>query len=356
MAARCEKAVRAEADGGVIPASAGSPPPSQLFYAAMGFSRRRVSTGGFRRRAQGFGWRAPRLIGRFRSLGAGRFLLRPPSMAGMGWLGATSRKERPDAVRRGLQGVVIATARASAAGAVRQRTAVSGKEPELLARFSRKGPWVPKNKKPTSGWKWASDAFARRSSVYPLPVRGGGAFRRSYLVDLPGGDGLQAHEGSRATHMGGRSGHGVQRAVHGIGYCGKCASDVWTLTLIGTSPFFFKGCAKVFFAWAILAAEQRGKPEGTTEGNEGNKGPMDRELRERPLAVLAGLMGFRLPASERPGRASFRIFLRSLRYLLSLPRPLTSGGRAGLRRCRRWRGAARRRPRRADARCARGRA
>ena len=71
--------------------------------------------------------------------------------------------------------------------------------------------------------------------------------------------------------MGGRSGHGVQRAVHGIGYCGKCASDVWTLTLIGTSPFFFKGCAKVFFAWAILAAEQRGKPEGTTEGNEGNK-------------------------------------------------------------------------------------
>ena len=230
----------------------------------------------------------------------------------------------------------------------------SGKEPELLARFSRKGPWVPKNKKPTSGWKWASDAFARRSSVYPLPVRGGGAFRRSYLVNLPGCDGLQAHRGSQATHrMGGRSGHGVHRAVHGIRYCGKCASDVWTLTLIGTSPFFFKGCAKVFFAWAILAAEQRGKPEGTTEGNEGNKGPMDRELRERPLAVLAGLMGFRLPASERPGRASFRIFLRSLRYLLSLPRPLTSGGRAGLRRCRRWRGGAGRRARRADARCGR---
>ena len=73
---------------------------------------------------KGLGRRAPRPIGRFRSLGAGRFLLRPPSMAGMGWLGATSRKERPDAVRRGLQGVVIATARASAAGAVRQRTAV----------------------------------------------------------------------------------------------------------------------------------------------------------------------------------------------------------------------------------------
>lgn len=45
---------------------------------------------------KGLGRRAPRPIGRFRSLGAGRFLLRPPSVAGMGWLGTTGRKERPE--------------------------------------------------------------------------------------------------------------------------------------------------------------------------------------------------------------------------------------------------------------------
>ena len=302
----------------------------------IGFNRRRSSAGGFRRRAPRDWAGAPRVpsVGSGRSAQEDFSCVRPQWP---GWDGWAQPAERNGRMRCAEVCKASSSRRRGPRLPVRSVSGprFSGKEPELLARFSRKGPWVPKNKKPTSGWKWASDAGANCSSVFPLPVRAGGAFRRSYLVDLPGGDGLQAHEGSRATHMGGRSGHGVQRAVHGIGYCGKCASDVWTLTLIGTSPFFFKGCAKVFFAWAILAAEQRGKPEGTTEGNEGNKGPMDRELRERPLAVLAGLMGFRLPASERPGRASFRIFLRSLRYLLSLPRPLTSGGRAGLRRCRR---------------------
>ena len=51
---------------------------------------------------KGLGRRAPRPIGRFRSLGAGRFLLRPPSVAGMGWLGTTSRKERPECGAPGL--------------------------------------------------------------------------------------------------------------------------------------------------------------------------------------------------------------------------------------------------------------
>ena len=51
---------------------------------------------------KGFGRRAPRPIGRFRSLGAGRFLLRPPSVAGMGWLGTTGRKERPECGAPGL--------------------------------------------------------------------------------------------------------------------------------------------------------------------------------------------------------------------------------------------------------------
>jgi len=51
---------------------------------------------------EGLGRRAPRPIGRSRSLGAGRFLLRPPSVAGMGWLGTTGQRERPECGAPGL--------------------------------------------------------------------------------------------------------------------------------------------------------------------------------------------------------------------------------------------------------------
>ncbi len=245
-----------------------------LFCAAMGFSRRRSSAGGFR-------WRAPRDWAgapRVPSVGPGRSAqedfscVRPRWPGWDGWAQPAKGNGR-NAVRRGWQ----RRRHRDDTGPGGRWGRLGGRgfcanEPLLVGGSSRMGRWVPKKKKPTSGWKWASDAFARCSSVLPLPVRDGGAFRRSYLVNLPGGDGLQAHRGSQATHrMGGRSGEGVHRAVHGRRYCRKCANSVWTQILIGTSPIFFKGCAKVFFAWTFSGttrSESRRRRQKTTKGTK----------------------------------------------------------------------------------------
>ena len=124
----------------------------------------------------------------------------------------------------------------------------SGKEPELFARFSRKGCWVLKNKKPTSGWKWASDAGARCSSVFPLPVRDGGAFRHSYLGNLPGGDGLlRARKTSLAAQMERLGGRVVHGAVHGSRYMREVCQQCVVTKTDRNKPVFVQGLRESFF-------------------------------------------------------------------------------------------------------------
>jgi len=150
VAARCEKA--GERTGSEIPASAGSPPPSQLFYAAMGFSRRRGSaggSGGVPRDLAG----APRVpsVGSGRSAQEDFSCVRPQWPGWDGWAQPAERNGRI-AVRRGWQGVVIATTQASAAGAVRRRTAVFlGKNSSFSLGFPGRGLGFRKTKNPLPG-------------------------------------------------------------------------------------------------------------------------------------------------------------------------------------------------------------
>ena len=218
----------------------------QWVFHCVGFQSTEGLRGRFRWHPQEVRPARPASRARFRSLGAGRFLLRPPSMSGVGWLGTAGRENGRSAVpSRGPDCVVITTARALAL----VRPAVGPRffwERTRAVRSVFPEGVLGSEKQKTH---FREGRGLRRGSVAPQLfhfLARCGAFRRRYLVNLPGGDGLQAHKGSRATHMGGRSGHGVQRAVHGIRYCGKCANDVWTLSYIGTSPIFFKGCAKVF--------------------------------------------------------------------------------------------------------------
>lgn len=249
-------------------ASAGSPPPPQRVLRCARFQNGGRALRAVRRRIQEVFWRAPRPVtdGSAAEAGANPD---PARENREGWLGATSRRMRPEC------GAEVG--KASSSRRRRPRRPVrscygprcfSGKERELFARFSRKGPWVLWNKKPTSGWKWASDAVLLAPQFFHFPYAQAARFVVvTWLI-------CQEETACRRTKarvqsivwIAGADIVCIEQFME-FGLCGKCANSVWSPEVIGTSAIFFKGYAKVFLRerfWARL----RARSGGTIERNK----------------------------------------------------------------------------------------